>query len=456
MIDNIPTLSYEEVASIPWEGDGPKFDSQICELGNDYNIFKAINPYFENKELIHLINRVPNTIRCVVWSYQGDWVVKLFKKGWKPAYGYQTIEITLPKITKVINPDIPQLEYNADYTIPYYDLNYEHVWMLDVSLNNNTKPVWAVKLIPEGKTHGIKYRGDVTLPTMTRITNPDLPDLNYNIDYVVPWYDLCYEHVWTLDKSVCSTSDPVWAVKLIPEGKSQGVKFMDNLIVEFPKNLDVIFISYNEPNAEQNWQRVLKKAPYAKRVNGVKGIFNAHRAAAKLAKTDMFYAVDGDAYLANDWTFEFQPGIFDRNCSYVWRSKNPINGLTYEYGGVKLFSKKELLKVKKIETLDVFTGVAVRQKSMEQISCTTAFNTDEFSTWRSAFRECVKLYLNNKMLYVDTWLTKGKKKPFGAFAILGAQDGCKFAEEYANNTKKLMQINNYNWLREKFKNSTAT
>jgi hypothetical protein len=57
----------------------------------------------------------------------------------------------------------------------------------------------------------------------------------------------------------------------------------------------------------------------------------------------MFYVVDGDAWLADGWTFDYQPTIWNRNCAYIWTSRNPINDLEYGYGGVKLFPRQKLL-----------------------------------------------------------------------------------------------------------------
>lgn len=48
---------------------------------------------------------------------------------------------------------------------------------------------------------------------------------------------------------------------------------------------DIVFISYNEPNAEKNWESLKQRFPSAKRVDGVKGIHEAHKKAAK----KMFY-----------------------------------------------------------------------------------------------------------------------------------------------------------------------
>jgi hypothetical protein len=46
---------------------------------------------------------------------------------------------------------------------------------------------------------------------------------------------------------------------------------------------DIIFISYNEPNADENFARLKARFPYAHRVDGIKGIHQAHIAAAKKA-----------------------------------------------------------------------------------------------------------------------------------------------------------------------------
>jgi hypothetical protein len=222
---------------------------------------------------------------------------------------------------------------------------------------------------------------------------------------------------------------------------------------QFPEHLDVIFISYNEPNAEANYRRVLEKAPWAKRVSGVTGILEAHREAAKLAKSDMFYVVDGDAYLEDSWKFDYQPGVFDRDCAYVWYSRNPINDLTYGYGGVKLFAKSILLKTKKWTSLDL-TGSMPKLKVISKVSNTTAYNTDEFSTWRSAFRECVKLCYNIKIdpdnpahrQRYNRWKTVGSDRSFGKYANEAAEQ----AEQFVKDNTDLTSINDRSWLEQRF------
>ena len=50
--------------------------------------------------------------------------------------------------------------------------------------------------------------------------------------------------------------------------------------------LDVIQISYHEHEADENFEILQHYAPHAKRVQGVKGIFAAHKAAAEIAETN--------------------------------------------------------------------------------------------------------------------------------------------------------------------------
>ena len=52
--------------------------------------------------------------------------------------------------------------------------------------------------------------------------------------------------------------------------------------------IDIIYLSYDEPNAEENYADLLAKVPWAKRVHGIKGSDAAHKACATLSETDRF------------------------------------------------------------------------------------------------------------------------------------------------------------------------
>lgn len=220
---------------------------------------------------------------------------------------------------------------------------------------------------------------------------------------------------------------------------------------------DIVFISYHEPNADSNWSLLKSRFPSAKRVDGVKGIHQAHIKAAKKCFTKMFWVVDADAILVDDFNFNYEVDEYNLDTVHVWRSKNPVNGLVYGYGGVKLLPRKLTLNMD-VSKPDMTTSISSKFKAVQQISNITAFNTDSFSAWRSGFRECAKL--SSKIIdrqknqeteqRLDIWCSIGEDKQFGADAIQGAIAGRKFGKETREAPSQLAKINNYEWLREQY------
>lgn len=287
--------------------------------------------------------------------------------------------------------------------------------------------------------------------------NPEVSNIKFDFDLKsISTYDLKYECIWYIGKRYTKTEENIWAIKVKLSDDIVGSKDMGKLTPLLKEKMDVIFISYDEPNAEENWEIVKSKDPDAQRIHGVKGIFEAHKEAAKLADTDMFWVVDGDARLLNDWKFNYQPNIFNREFIHVWSSINPINNLEYGYGGVKLFPRKLLLDAD-TWSLDVATSLG-NVKIMNRISNIAAFNTGEYSVWRSAFRECAKLASGNisnqlteeTQKRLTTWLTTGSENPFGEYCIAGAKVGYQFGIENKNNPEVLANINDRDWLRKQF------
>src|SRR5689334_10654440 len=106
---------------------------------------------------------------------------------------------------------------------------------------------------------------------------------------------------------------------------------------------DVIFISYDEPNGDQNFKRLLELAPTAKRVHGVKGVVNALHKAVGIAETEYFFVVDGDNWVLDGFRFE-RPDA-DLSGKYLWLAQNAVNGTVWGNGGIKLLNKTDLLAV---------------------------------------------------------------------------------------------------------------
>jgi hypothetical protein len=220
---------------------------------------------------------------------------------------------------------------------------------------------------------------------------------------------------------------------------------------------DIVFISYNEPTADANFKNLKSKFPRVKRVHGVKGIHQAHIAAAKLAETCMFWVVDGDAEILKDFNFDHEVSTYEKDIVHVWRSKNPINDLVYGYGGVKLLPTTMTLNMDTSKP-DMTTSISSKFRAVKSVSNITAFNTDPFSTWRSAFRECCKLsskiidrQKNEETMHrLDVWCTLGSNRPFGQEAIAGAKAGKEYGSANKDNLEALKKINDFDWLKRKF------
>ena len=230
-----------------------------------------------------------------------------------------------------------------------------------------------------------------------------------------------------------------------------------DLVASKLKLYDIVFISYNEPNADENFSKLIDRFPRAKRVHGVKGIHQAHIAAAKLATTPMFWVVDGDAIVEDDFEFDLLLPKHDTDIVHVWLSKNPINGLTYGYGGVKLLPKNLTINME-MTSVDMTMAISKKFKVIKEVSNLTVFNTDPFNTWKSAFRECVKLasrpvdsgYQEETEDRLITWCSVGSDKLYGEYSIAGARAGKQYGLLNIADANQLRKINDFEWLQNQF------
>ena len=282
-----------------------------------------------------------------------------------------------------------------------------------------------------------------------------------DLTYLVPDYDKEYVHQWT------SLNNENSRLNLIPKNYPIAKKEANTLFFINKKEMndelfkevyDIIFISYNEPNADENWLNLLNRFPSAKRVHGIKGIHNAHIEAAKLSSTSMFWVVDGDSQIVDNFNLDYVVQPWDKDSVFVWKSENPVNNLIYGYGGVKLLPKQLTLELNTL-TVDMTTSISKKFNSMDGVSNLTIFNTDPFNTWKSAFRECVKMSSkiidgqidNETENRLTAWCTVGYDKPYGEYSIKGALMGKEFGLKNSNNKSMLSKINDWNWLTDEFK-----
>ena len=224
-------------------------------------------------------------------------------------------------------------------------------------------------------------------------------------------------------------------------------------------DFDIIYLSYDEPNAEKNYADLCNKAPWAKRVHGVKGSDAAHKACANLSETDRFVTVDADNIVHEN--FFNQELDFDEHkdlskCVISWCGYNVINGLMYGNGGLKLWPKEYVLNMKTHENAptddpNAQVDFCWDAEYIQMNSCfsTVHNNATPYQAWRAGFREGVKMSLDRgvpvdptefskkihwKNLHrLLTWMNVGIDSPNGIWAILGARQGCymtNFDEEW--------------------------
>ena len=88
-------------------------------------------------------------------------------------------------------------------------------------------------------------------------------------------------------------------------------------------DFDIIYLSYDEPNAEKNYTDLCRKIPWAKRVHGVEGSDAAHKACAELSETSRFITVDGDNIVHSEFvnqSVEFANGTNLSNKVISWEA----------------------------------------------------------------------------------------------------------------------------------------
>jgi len=235
--------------------------------------------------------------------------------------------------------------------------------------------------------------------------------------------------------------------------------------------LDIFYISYDEPNCEENWADLLNKVPWAKRVHGVKGFDAAHKECANQSETDRFITVDGDNIVMDEFfnqELEFPEKDHDGNdiseSIFSWNAKNLLNGLVYGNGGLKCWPKEYTKSINTHEAATDGEGMEFCWKlnyiQMNDIFSEVHQTASPFQAFRAGFREGVKLSLDqgtrvsphvfhDKIWYgnfnrLNVWCNIGTDVDNGWWAIYGARLGCKMTVLSDWDTN---QISDYDWFK---------
>jgi hypothetical protein len=210
---------------------------------------------------------------------------------------------------------------------------------------------------------------------------------------------------------------------------------------------DIVFLSYDEPNAEKNYADLIKKVPWAKRVHGVKGSDAAHKACAAKSDTEYFVTVDADN-IVDPKFFQVEVdldtlGLTEEHV-FSWCGKVHVNGLMYGNGGLKMWTRKFVNEMKTHENSDPDDTKGLvefcfdnRYYQFNENYSESFTNATPFQAWRAGFREGVKMSLNEGAKADDikrvwwqnyhrllVWSNIGSDVDNGIWSMLGAREGC--------------------------------
>lgn len=224
-----------------------------------------------------------------------------------------------------------------------------------------------------------------------------------------------------------------------------------NNIQHWPQ--DIIFISYDEPQADENWDKLKERFAHARRLHGVQGMHNALVEAANLSKTSWFYAVFAKTELAPGFNFTFSPDYYQQPKHYIFHARNVLNGLEYGHMGVVMYNC-ELVKNQKDFGIDYTMSAA--HAVIPELSAIASFNSNPYHTWRTAFRECAKLsqFVNEQSnieneYRLDVWLSEANGD-YAEWCLRGARDGYEFYQANKTMPAQLKQAFDWTWLQQYF------
>lgn len=238
-------------------------------------------------------------------------------------------------------------------------------------------------------------------------------------------------------------------------------------------DFDVIFISYDEPNADENYADLLDKCGWAQRSHGVWGSDAAHKAAAALSETERFITVDADNIVdPKFFDLHIDLDMIGQSDVISWAALNQVNGLCYGNGGIKCWPRHVVNNMRTHEAapeddaraqVDFCWNINYRQ--MNNWYSWVHNNGSPLQAWRAGFREGVKMGLEdgdvvskdklkeihkNNYNRLLTWMTVGADAENGLWAIYGARLGC-----YMTNVQReswdWKNVRDFDWLSNYFR-----
>ena len=222
------------------------------------------------------------------------------------------------------------------------------------------------------------------------------------------------------------------------------------------KPMDIVFLSNGETGAEENYDHLLKVTKgmpnRVVRVDGVNGRVAAYHASAEASNTPWAFTVFAKLKVNPKFDWSWQPDRLQIPKHYIFYATNPVNGLEYGHQAMIAYNKKIVLgnpgagldftMDNEHEVVEVNSGMA-------------NFNTDEFSTWRTAFREALKLRASGTIeseYRLNIWKTVAVGD-FAESCLDGVHQALEYYDEVDGDMAALRLSYDWAWLYERFTKS---
>lgn len=271
---------------------------------------------------------------------------------------------------------------------------------------------------------------------------------NYNEIGLEPYTQVFGGNTWFTSKTVTARIAQEQYIEALSD-----LHFVKSGLVSDSDLLDIVYISNGEPYAEKHYQHLLntvKTGNKIHRINGVNGRTAAYRAAAAVSSTAWFFAVFAKLEVNPTFDWSWQPEPIKGPLHYIFHAHNPVNNLEYGHMAMVAYNKSLTLST-------YYTGldfVMTRPHTILPINSGLAhYNQDPIVTWRTAFRECLKLKLNGGKESIDrlsVWLNIGRG-PYGEWSTAGAKDAVEYYDSVNGEFEKLLLSYDWPWLNRYFR-----
>jgi hypothetical protein len=182
------------------------------------------------------------------------------------------------------------------------------------------------------------------------------------------------------------------------------------------------------------------------RVDNINGRAAAYHAAAEASTTPWFFAVFAKLEVDVDFDWSWQPDRMQQAKHYIFHARNPVNGLVYGHQAMIAYNRQLVLG-------NPGVGLDFTLDSPHEVvpilSGQARYDTSEWSAWRTAFREVLKLKASlpdvENEYRITQWL-KSTDSAYSLMSVAGAEDALEYYDEVGGDFDQLKKSYEWEWL----------